>query len=82
MNFNQAKDEFLKWCVPALLSALVWQVSELSKDMSTVQTKLIYQSERVDKNELRIDKINDAISTIEVNVGQLKIKIFGKDAEI
>lgn len=61
MNFQAAKDEFLKWAVPTLLAALIWQVSELSKDMVGQQTTVAFQTTRLDRQKDLIDSVTNKV---------------------
>lgn len=68
MNFQDTKDELLKWLVPMLLGGIFYSVNELSKEMIAVKTTQAFVLYRVDQHRDTILKHGEDIGELKAAV--------------
>lgn len=79
MNFNQAKDEFLKWAAPLLLTGILYTLGDLKSDMIQTKIEAHTQSLLLDRHSEQIERNRQDINDNKVKIGRLEIRVFGRD---
>lgn len=75
MDFQAAKDEFLKWVIPGLLTALIYQVNSLKNEMIEQTQKQIFTEYRVDQHEASIRQLTAADNSHDVALSRISSRL-------
>lgn len=79
MNFNEAKDELLKWAVPVLLFGILSTLMTLSTDMTEQKSETKHAFYRLDQQRDQITAVRVDIGENKVKIGRIEMKLFGGD---
>lgn len=76
MNFQHAKDELLKWLIPALLGVIWMTLSDLKSDMVAVKKDSSFATLRLDKQADKLNAQELRIQTNDNRITRLETKLF------
>jgi len=72
MNFNEFKDEFLKWIVPVILGGMFYQLSALSNAMIETKARVGFVEYRIDQHRNTLLDHTAKIASQDTKVGILE----------